>query len=109
MVEVPLIDTPNQELAIELENQDCTIQVRQLADYIYLTLWVDSTLICENAICMPLVPIVQNSQSLFSGNFLIVDSSAKADKQSLPDYTELGTRYLLVYGTDEELVQYVNN
>ena len=30
MTEVPLVATPNQELAIELEEQDCTIQVRQL-------------------------------------------------------------------------------
>ena len=41
MTEVPLIATPNQELAIELEEQDCTIQVRQLGNYTYLTLWVD--------------------------------------------------------------------
>ena len=67
-VEVPLIATPNQELAIELNEQDCTIQVRQLGDYLYLTLWVDSTLIVENAICMPIEPIVQGSVSGFTGN-----------------------------------------
>lgn len=108
MIEIPLIDTPNQELAIELNEQDCTIQIRQLGNYIYLTLWVDSTLICENAICLPIVPIVQNSQSLFSGNLLIVDTTAKAYTQHDPDYSELGSRYLLVYGTDEELKQYVD-
>ena len=107
-VEVPLIATPNQELAIELNEQDCTIQVRQLGDYIFLTLWVDSTLIVENAICMPLIPIVQGSVSGFTGNLLMVDTSADVTHQELPDYTELGDRFRLAYLTDEEAEQYVD-
>lgn len=106
-VEVPLIATPNQELAIELNEQDCTIQVRQLGDYLYLTLWVDSTLIVENAICMPIEPIVQGSVSGFTGNLMIVDTSSDSTHQSLPTYEQLGDRYRLVYLTAEEVAQYV--
>lgn len=108
-VEVPLIATPNQELAIELNEQDCTIQVRQLGDYLYLTLWVDSTLICENAICMPLIPIVQGSVSGFTGNLMIVDTSADSTHQGQPNYEQLGDRYRLAYLTDEEVAQYVSD
>lgn len=105
MVEVPLIATPNQELSIELEEQDCTIQVRQLGNYTYLTLWVDSTLIVENAICMPGVAVLQGYIRGFSGNFVLVDSS-DPENQQLSDYTELGSRFLLLYLTEEEINEY---
>lgn len=102
MTEVPLIATPNQELAIELEEQDCTIQVRQLGNYTYLTLWVDSTLIVENAICMPGVAILQGYIQGFKGNFALVDSS-DPEKQQLSDYRELGSRFILLYLTEAEV------
>lgn len=105
MVEVPLIATPNQELSIELEEQDCTIQVRQLGNYTYLTLWVDSTLIVENAICMPGVAILQGYIQGFNGNFVLVDGS-DPNNQQLSDYTELGSRFLLLYLTEEEINEY---
>nr|DAH29442.1 MAG TPA: hypothetical protein [Bacteriophage sp.] len=105
MTEVPLIATPNQELAIELEEQDCTIQVRQLGNYTYLTLWVDSTLIVENAICMPGVAILQGYVHGFRGNFVLVDSS-DPNNQQLSNYTELGSRFILLYLTDEEINEY---
>lgn len=105
MTEVPLIATPNQELAIELEEQDCTIQVRQLGNYTYLTLWVESTLIVENAICMPGVAILQGYVHGFRGNFVLVDSS-DPNNQQLSNYTELGSRFLLLYLTDEEINEY---
>ena len=105
MIEVPLIATPNQELAIELEEQDCTIQVRQLGNYTYLTLWVDSTLIVENAICMPGVAILQGYIQGFKGNLVLVDSS-DSNNQQLSDYTELGSRFLLLYLTEAEVHEY---
>lgn len=105
MTEVPLIATPNQELAIELEEQDCTIQVSQLGNYTYLTLWVDSTLIVENAICMPGVAILQGYVHGFRGNFVLVDSS-DPNNQQLSNYTELGSRFILLYLTDEEINEY---
>lgn len=105
MTEVPLIATPNQELAIELEEQDCTIQVRQLGNYTYLTLWVDSTLIVENAICMPGVAILQGYIQGFKGNFVLADKS-DPNNQQLSDYTELGSRFLLLYLTEAEVHEY---
>ena len=105
MVEVPLIATPNQELSIELEEQDCTIQVRQLGNYTYLTLWLDSDLIIENAICMPGVAILQGYIQGFKGNLVLVDSS-DPNNQQLSDYTELGSRFLLLYLAEGEINEY---
>lgn len=102
MTEVPLIATPNQELAIELEEQDCTIQVRQLGSYTFLSLWLDSDLIAENAICMPGVAILQGYIPKFKGNFVLVDSS-DPEKQQLSDYRELGSRFILLYLSEAEV------
>ena len=102
MTEVPLIAVPNQELAIELEEQDCTIQVRQLGSYTFLSLWLDSDLIAENAICMPGVAILQGYIPKFKGNFVLVDSS-DPEKQQLSDYRELGSRFILLYLTEAEV------
>ena len=102
MTEVPLIAIPNQELAIELEEQDCTIQVRQLGSYTFLSLWLDSDLIAENAICMPGVAILQGYIPKFKGNFVLVDSS-DPEKQQLSDYRELGSRFILLYLTEAEV------
>lgn len=105
MIEVPLSALPNQEVSIELNEQDCTIQVRQLGKYTYLTLWHGSTLIIENAICMPGIAILQGYIQNFEGNFVLVDSS-DPDNQQLADYKELGTRFLLLYITQDEIDEY---
>lgn len=105
MIEVPLTSIPNQEVSIELNEQDCTIQIRQLGKYTYLTLWHGSTLITENAICMPGVAILQGYIQNFEGNFVLVDSS-DPNNQQLSDYRELGSRFLLLYVTPEEIDEY---
>ena len=105
MIEVPLSALPNQEVSIELNEQDCTIQVRQLGKYTYLTLWRGSTLIIENAICMPGIAILQGYIQNFEGNFVLVHSSDN-NNQQLSDYRELGSRFLLLYVTQEEIDEY---
>ena len=102
MIEVPLTATPNQEVSVELDEQDCTIQVRQLGSYTFLSLWLDSDLIAENAICMPGVAILQGYVPKFKGNFVLVDSS-DPEKQQLSDYRELGSRFILLYLTEAEV------
>ena len=102
MIEVPLTATPNQEVSVELDDQDCTIQMRQLGSYTFLSLWLDSDLIVENAICMPGVAILQGYIPKFKGNFVLVDSS-DPEKQQLSDYRELGSRFLLLYLTEAEV------
>lgn len=102
MIEVPLTATPNQEVSIELDEQDCTIQVRQLGLYTFLSLWLDSDLIAENEICMPGVAVLQGYIPKFKGNFVLVDSS-DPEKQQRSDYRELGSRFILLYLTEAEV------
>lgn len=105
MVEIPLEAMPNQELQTTLGEQDCTLQVRQIGKFIYLSLWIEQTLIRQNSICMPSTAIIQG-RSTFSGNLFMVDTSADFYHQTNPDYTELGSRYKLLYLTDAEVAEY---
>lgn len=105
MLAVPLINQPNQELNIVLNDQNCTIQVRQLGSYVYLTLWLDDTLIRESAICMIGQFIIQGVKTAFNGNFVFVDSTSPANHQSQPDYKEFSNRFKLLYLTDEEVTK----
>ena len=106
MLEIPLTNIPNQELSIDLNDQDCTIQVRQIGAYLYLTLWVNQSLIIENAICMPTQRILQGMIRGFTGNFVLFDFSTGWANQGLPNYEELGTRFKLTYLTESELSEY---
>lgn len=109
MLEIPLSQLPNQELEIELNEQSCTITVTQLGNYVYFTLYLDSTLIEQGSICMPLQLILQSSQvNHFDGNFFFIDLTSDEDHQANPSYEEFGTRFKLIYMTDAELEAYAN-
>lgn len=105
MVEIPLIQQPNQELNIILNEQNCTIQVKQLGDYVYLSLWLDDTLIRESAICMIGVFIIQGTLTHFNGNLVFIDATSPANNQSQPDYSQFSDRFKLLYLTDDEVAQ----
>lgn len=102
MVEVPLIAFPNQELLITLDGQNCTISVYQRDDYTYLDLIVGQETIVQCAICMPITAIVQKPAN-FRGQLYMWDSTSPDDAQALAKWEELGTRFKLVYATEDEL------
>lgn len=102
MVEIPLIAYPNQELLITLDGQNCTITVYQRDDYVYLDLIVGQETIVKGAICMPLTRVVQKPAN-FKGQLYLWDSTSPNTSQGLASYDEFGTRFKLVYMTEEEL------
>ena len=104
MVELPLIANPNQEFYCVLDNQECTIQLRQIGDDFYFSLWLDDTVIVQNVICLPSRPILTNvSPYRFKGNFILFDSTSPLDHQSKAHYAELGSRFILYYATQTEI------
>lgn len=109
MVEVPLINQPNQELNIVLNEQNCTIQIKQLGDYVYLSLWLDDTLIRDSAICLVGQFIIQGTKTAFNGNFTFIDSTSPANDQSQPDYNQFADRFKLLYLTDSEVEEIDNS
>ena len=96
MMTVPLQSVPNQTLQVQLNNQNCTINVQQMAYGLFLTLYLGPTLVVASVLCENLVRIVRSLYLGFSGDLVFYDSQGSSN----PDYTGIGGptgRYQLVY------------
>lgn len=109
MLELGLIDTPNQEFNAVLSEQNCTIQLRFLNNQPYFSLWVDDTLIVQNVICLPRQKILIYDNVNFNGNFYMVDFTSPADEQSKANYEQLSSRFKLIYLTNDEMAELEND
>lgn len=107
MLEIPLIAVPNQRLLVVLEEQDCTLKVYQRNERLYLDLYLDGVPLRQGAICLPRVDIPAHPYP-FQGRLYFVDTLTEPDKQQFPQYTGLGSRWLLMYLTDEEYDEMLN-
>lgn len=102
MLEIPLDATVNQELLITLNDQDCTLAVYQRGDGMFLDLHIGQTCIQQGAICQSGMGIIQVASNAFQGQLVFLDTRTQADWQQPPQYTELGTRWVLYYLTPDE-------
>lgn len=105
MVTIPLVATPNQELQVVLDEQNCTIHLYQLGDYFYLDLYIDDTTVREGVIVQPKCGIIP-SPSIFAGQLYILDTLNPSDSQDLPNVDDLGDRFELVYLSADEVEDY---
>jgi hypothetical protein len=90
---IPLQAVPNQTLFVQLNGQDCQINVYDKQGIIYLDLYVSNTLIIGGVICQNLNPIVRSVYLGFDGDLAFIDNAGDED----PFYTGLGTRFSLTY------------
>lgn len=98
-LEVPLRAEPSQRLTVSLSNQACQIELRQEAFGLFMDLYVNDDAIILGVICENKNRIVRNSYLGFDGDFIFLDTQGTAD----PEYTGLGSRYLLFYVPPDEL------
>ena len=93
---VPLQAIPNQTLQVQLNNQNCTINVQQFAFGLFVTLYIGSTLIVASVVAQNLNRIVRDAYLGFIGDLAFLDTQGAAD----PVYTGLGNsgaRFQLFY------------
>jgi hypothetical protein len=117
---IPIIATPSQEMNITLSGQACRIKLYAKELYLpehfpmlipsdppvynikyplFLDLYVNDELILGGARCLDSVKILRNDYLGFQGDLSFYDSVDSED----PLYTELGTRWFLLYWTPEEV------
>lgn len=87
---------PSQSVACIVNNQNCIINLRQLGNRQFFSLSVDSNVICENILAQVGIPLVSAAYLGFIGDFYIIDLNG----DTYPDYTQWGTRWLLLYNAD---------
>lgn len=99
MLEVPVQPIARQSLQVQLENQPCTITIYQFTYGLFVDLTVNGALVVAGVIAQNLNRIVRSSYLGFIGDFVFFDTQGESD----PVYTGLGSRYRLLYLSEDEL------
>lgn len=101
MIVVPLIATPSQDLKIVLGGQSCDISVAQKGEHVYLSLTLPAGSVLNTMMCRNEVLLVRETYLGFVGDLAFIDLQGETD----PYWDGLGTRYILVYLTPDEVTQ----
>ncbi len=93
MKTIPLQAVRSQKFTVPLSGQYATISVYQKSTGLYLDLALADKTIVTGVICRDRVKIVRDAYMGFVGDLAFIDTQGTSD----PDYTGLGTRYVLAY------------
>jgi hypothetical protein len=99
MMVIPIGVDPAQSFNVTLNSQPCTIRIAQKTTGMFLDLLVNNTLIIGGVLCLDRTRIVRDDYLGFSGDLFFADTQGTND----PYYTDLGTRYLLLYAGPGEV------
>lgn len=97
---IPLQAIPNQSFNIVLGEYNCILHLYQRGEYMYLDLTADSVVIRQGAICLVDVDILNYKNNNFDGYLFFSDLMGLF---GIPNYSELGNRYVLFFATKEEI------
>lgn len=90
---VPTQSIPSQNVQCQLGGQAVTIDIYQQAYGLFVDVYVAAELIIAGVLAENLNRIVRNSYLGLLGDFAFLDTQGTSN----PVYTELGTRYLLLF------------
>lgn len=93
MLSIPLTAVPSQTLNAVLGTQSCTINVYTLTTGLFIDVFVSGLPIIAGVLCLNQARIVRDKYLGFIGDLAFTDTQGTGD----PDYTGLGSRYVLVY------------
>jgi hypothetical protein len=96
---IPVVAVPSQSFGVSLNGQNCTIRIAQKTTGMFLDLLMDNTLVIGGAPCLDRTRIVRDAYLRFSGDLFFADTQGTSD----PYYTDIGTRYLLLYVAPGEI------
>lgn len=96
---IPLKQIPNQAVSVQLDGQDCQINVYEKFFGLFLDLYVSNVLIIGGCLCLNLNRIVRSAYLGFSGDLGFWDTQGNSN----PYYTGVGARFQLVYLTPADL------
>jgi hypothetical protein len=93
MLVVPLQAVPSQTLSVILASQNCRINVYQKSTGLFLDLFVNDVALMTTVLCRGRLSMTSKASMGFVGDLFFKDLLGAAD----PDYTGLGTRFLLCH------------
>lgn len=98
MQEIPLQPIPAQTFKVVLAGQNCTLNIYQKSQGLFLDLNVDGVDIVQGVIARNAVKLNCREYEPFVGNLIFIDTQGSSD----PEYTGLDSRFGLVYITTDE-------
>ena len=93
MLTIPLIAKPSQSVSIALGGQSCRLSIYQKSTGLFCDLYINDVLIIGGVICLNKNRIVRSVYLGFIGDLSFFDLQGSSD----PDYTGLGSRFVLLY------------
>lgn len=96
---IPIQPLPSQILNVSLAGQSCTIAVYQKSTGVFLNLYVAGVPKVLGVICHDRVRLVRQAYLGFTGDLSFIDTQGKDD----PQYTGMGSRWVLAYLTPGDL------
>lgn len=90
---IPIQATASQIVTAQLADQVCQITIKQRAFGLFLDLDVNNSSIVAGVLCQNLNKIVRSDYLGFTGDLCFIDQQGTSD----PDYTGLGSRFVLAY------------
>lgn len=93
MKTIPLQAVPSQSLSVLLAQQNCQISVYQKTTGLFFDLSINDAPVVTSVICRDRTRLVRQQYHGFAGELAFADMLGTSD----PDYTLLGSRFVLVY------------
>ncbi len=101
---IPTQPLPNQTLQVQLGTQAVVINVWQTAYALFVTVYVGNSLIVSSVIALNLNRVVRSSYLGFDGDLSFFDTQGTGPEGPTdPVYTGLGSRYQLLYFSEDDL------
>jgi hypothetical protein len=90
---IPVQALPNQKFNVDLDGQNCEIEILMRGLSLYMNLSIDDKVIQNGMICLNNVDIIQYNHLPFKGRMFFQDTQGNLD----PLYYGLGDRWILNY------------
>ncbi|MFT9088910.1 MAG: hypothetical protein ABF436_09975 [Acetobacter okinawensis] len=92
-VVIPLGAVAYQSLRVPLSGHAVRLTLQQRGTGLYAAVWVDDVPVLAGALCQDRTWLVRDSAGALPGDMAFADTQGTQD----PDYTGLGSRFVLVY------------
>ena len=100
MITVSVLPSKSQSISVSLSGQQCNIKLVQRQSFMYMDLTVNEVPIMQGVPCLHGNKMVRYPYLGFKGDLIFIDNDGESD----PQWEGLGSRYLLYYIEENELV-----
>lgn len=101
MLEIPIQATASQIVKVVLGGQNVQLFIYQKSQGLFVDINVDGSDVMTAVVARDVTPLISRDYAGVIGNVMFIDTQGYAD----PEYSNLGSRFRLVYLTASEYAQ----